>query len=136
MASKLLGRRVSVSGKVTKGDSRGIKLGFPTANICQSADVFPPCGVYAVKVIFDKKEYYGMANIGRRPSFKNNERINLEVYIFDFNKNIYGKEIIVEFIKKFREEKKFPSQAALIAQLKRDERKARKLLSEMLPEKH
>lgn len=134
-ASRLLGRRFSVYGNVTKGDSRGAKLGFPTANVNLSGDIFPPLGVYAVRVALNNREYYGMANIGIRPSFQNNGRINLEVYIFGFKDDIYGKEIMVEFIKKFREEKEFPSSAALVKQLQKDEQKARRILFELTSNK-
>ena len=128
-AARLLGRLVSILGKVEKGDSRGKRLGFPTANIYPTQEILPPLGVYVVNVVLDKRHYAGMANVGLRPSFKkNNNRANIEVYILDFNKGIYGKEIVVEFIKKIREEKEFLSQDALVNQLKKDEKKARRLL--------
>ncbi len=129
-ASRLLGRSVSLMGTVCRGDARGKKLGFPTANINLTCEVIPPCGVYAVRVILSKKKFYGMANIGRRPSFhKEDGRINIEVHIFNFHQKIYGQEIIVEFFKKIRDERMFNSKDQLIEQLKRDEKKARKLLS-------
>jgi len=126
-ASRLLGRRVSVLGKVIKGDSRGGKLGFPTANLECACDPFIPPGVYLVYVTLDKKIFKGIANIGFRPSFyKKAGKALLEVHILDFNKNIYGREMIVEIIRKLRDEKKFLTQEALIAQIKADEIKARK----------
>ncbi len=129
LASRLLARKVSILGTVSRGYSRGRLFGFPTANINLSQEVIVPRGVYAVKVILGDKAYYGMANIGIRPSFnEHNELMNVEVYIFNFRKNIYGKEILVEFLKKIRVEKKFPAQENLIQQLKKDEILARKLL--------
>ncbi|HLD70232.1 MAG TPA: bifunctional riboflavin kinase/FAD synthetase [Candidatus Omnitrophota bacterium] len=126
-ASRLLGRRVSVLGKVVKGDSRGAKLGFPTANLECECDPLIPRGVYLVYVTLDKKIFKAMANIGFRPSFyKRGGKALLEVHILDFKKNIYGREMIVEVIRKLRDEKKFLTQEALIAQIKVDETKARK----------
>jgi len=131
-AQRLLGRRVSVFGEVMKGDRRGSTLGFPTANIYPSKEVIPPVGVYAVHVRVGQNSYPGMANIGRRPSFKSaNSRINIEVHLFDFRKNLYGKEIIVEFIKKIREEKTFCSKEEFIRQLIKDESRAKKIMLTM-----
>jgi riboflavin kinase/FMN adenylyltransferase len=126
-AARLLGRDVSVSGSVVKGSQRGRGLGFPTANIAYEADVLPPQGVYVVQVLLGKKKFPAMANIGTRPSFeKQISKLHLEVYILDFSKNIYGKQIEVQFIKRIRNEKKFPNPQALIHQIKRDEAIARK----------
>lgn len=126
-ASRLLGRRVSVLGKVVKGDARGAKLGFPTANLECECDPLIPGGVYLVYVMLDKKIFQAIANIGFRPSFyKKAEKILLEVHILDFKKNIYGREMIVEVIQKLRDEKKFEAPEALITQIKVDETKARK----------
>lgn len=129
VAKRFLGRNVSVMGKVVKGDGRGKYLGFPTANIYPKNAVIPPVGVYAVKIVVGNKKFNGMANIGRRPSFKKNgDDVNVEVHIFDFNKGLYRKEIIVEFIKKIRKERVFDLKEKLIAQLKRDEIKSRSIL--------
>lgn len=128
-AGRLLGRGVSVMGKVVHGDGRGKKFGFPTANIFVQNGVMPPMGVYAVKVRIGGKPFGGMANVGRRPSFKKNDRVHLETHVFDFHRNLYGKEIIVEFFQKIREEKKFGSHARFVAQLRRDESQARRILS-------
>ncbi len=129
MAKRFLGRYVSIMGKVISGDSRGKKLGFPTANLHPENSVIPPIGVYAAYAIVDNKKLKGMANVGRRPSFKKrSSNINIEIHIFDFQKNLYGKEIIIEFVKKIRNEKVFASKEKLIAQLKRDEIKTRAIL--------
>lgn len=128
-AKSYLGRNVSIMGKVIRGDRRGSGLGFPTANIHPHNAVVPPIGVYATYVVVDNKRLKGMANIGLRPTFKKgNSQINVEVHIFNFQKTIYGKEIIVEFIKKIRNEKVFALKEKLIAQLKRDETKSRAIL--------
>ena len=67
--------------------------------------MIPPLGVYAVRARIGKKIFNGMANIGRRPSFKKNDRVHLETHIFNFHRSLYNKEIIVEFVQKIREEK-------------------------------
>jgi riboflavin kinase/FMN adenylyltransferase len=128
-AGSLLGRRVSLLGTVRRGDARGKSLGFPTANIDPNCEVIPPAGVYAVRIEIGQYSYRGMANIGRRPSFKRkNSPLNIEVHIFNFKKNIYGQDIIVEFVKKLRDEKMFNSKEALIQQLKNDELRAKRVI--------
>ncbi len=131
-AGKLLGRPVSVLARVERGDRRGRNLGFPTANINPWREVYPPCGVYLVRVEVNKKEYYGIANLGWRPSVKQKkEKVNLEVHIFSFHQNLYQKEIEVSFLKKIRKERKFPSEEKLQQQIARDQQKALKLLKEI-----
>lgn len=126
-AARLLGRTVSVSGVVVKGSQRGRTLGYPTANVKYEADILMPQGVYVVKVLLGKNEYPAIANIGTRPSFeKQNSKLHLEVHILDFLKNIYGKCLEVRFLKKIRNEKKFPGPQSLIKQIQRDELSARK----------
>ncbi len=127
-AQRLLGRPVSMMGRVIKGDGRGKMLGFPTANILPYDEIFVPIGVYAVHVIMGDHRYQGMANVGRRPSFKNDGQITIEVHIFDFHQNIYGQDIIIEFIKKIRPEKIFFSHQEFISQLQKDQKTARNLL--------
>ncbi len=128
-AAKLLGRNVSVMGTVVRGDGRGKKFGFPTANMSIRNGVIPPLGVYAVRVRVGEKTYRGMANIGRRPSFKENGRVRLETHIFNFHHSLYNQEIIVEFVQKIREEKKFDSRERFIAQLRDDRVRTQRILS-------
>jgi len=126
-AAQLLGRKVSISGIVVKGAKRGKSLGFPTANIAYEADILPPQGVYVVKVLLGKKEHQAIANIGTRPSFEQQIlKLHLEVHILDYSRNIYGKRLEVVFLKKIRNEKKFPSPQALVKQIQKDESFARK----------
>lgn len=127
-AEFFLGRKVSIMGEVVKGESRGKKLGFPTANLLPHNELIPPHGVYAVKVYYKNKSYKGVANIGRRPSFHNNGKVFVEAHIFDFSKTIYDQNIILEFIQKIRDEHKFSSPQALIHQIKQDEKKAKNIL--------
>ncbi|MDP2905634.1 MAG: riboflavin biosynthesis protein RibF [Candidatus Omnitrophota bacterium] len=134
-ASSLLGRPVSVLGTVVRGRALGSKLGFPTANINPHHEIIPPSGVYAVQVFIGDKIYRGVCNIGRKPTFNPQEnfcprqesREDIEVYIFDFKKNIYGRYIEVRFIKRIRNEKKYASIPQLAAQIKRDAIAARRL---------
>lgn len=128
-ASRIFGRPVSLLGKVIVGKKRGRTLGFPTANIIPQGEILPPQGVYVVRIRHQGRALKGMANIGVRPSFSKGERLNVEVHLFDFNKNIYGHEIVIEFLHKVRNELYFPSSDALIAQLKKDELFSRKWFS-------
>ncbi|MFH1655120.1 MAG: bifunctional riboflavin kinase/FAD synthetase [Candidatus Omnitrophota bacterium] len=128
-AARFLGRRVSIFGKIVKGSRRGKILGFPTANIDYKHEVLPSKGVYAVKIKLDKKRFLGVANIGLRPSFKKSARgrVVVEVYIFNFNKRIYGKSIEVEFVKKIRNENKFKNRSSLVRQIEEDLKKTRQI---------
>lgn len=128
-AAYLLGRPVSVLGKVVRGDGRGKSLGYPTANLSPVEEILPPRGVYAVRVEIKGKIYDGMSNIGYKPSFNTTKQVlSVEVYVFNFSRNIYGQEIEIKFISLMRREKTFLLVGQLIAQLKRDEIKARALL--------
>ena len=113
-------RRVSILGTVVKGNFLGRRLGFPTANINPHHEVIPPQGVYAVRIIFNKKKLNGVCYIGTKPTLKTKKMTHIEVHIFNFNKNIYGKYLEIQFIKKIRDEIKFDSTFALAAQVKKD----------------
>ena len=124
-ASKLLGRNYPVIGKVVGGEKRGQTLGFPTANLEISDELYPKTGVYAVEVVWHQKRFDGLANIGSNPTFsaqtsKGGEPFLLEVHILGFNENIYGKEIEVYFKKRIRDEVRFESPSLLIEQIKKD----------------
>ena len=129
-AKKLLGRYFSVLGIVIKGVQRGRKLGIPTANIKMDISFLPPLGVYGVKVLgIDEKQYFGVANIGYNPTFHINNpdsmKPQLEVIVFDFNSNLYGKELTIEFITRIRDEIKFDSLDKLISGIQSDIEKFR-----------
>lgn len=135
-AERLFGRPVTVLGTVVKGRKIGRQIGFPTANINPHHEVVPPCGVYAVKVNIDKKYYNGVLNIGTRPTFygidKQDKEPAIEVYIFNFNKNIYGRDIETVFIKKIRGETKFKNEGMLAVQIKKDIKYARRVLCNLI----
>lgn len=124
----LLNRYYQVSGEVIAGHDRGGRLlGFPTANLKLVNEVFPKNGVYVVEVIYNNKVYGGVTNIGFKPTF-GNDALSVETHILDFDQNIYGKKIKLNFIKRLRNEKRFSSIEALAAQIKRDIEEARKIL--------
>jgi riboflavin kinase/FMN adenylyltransferase len=128
-AQKLLSCPVSVLGTVIKGVSVGKKLGFPTANINPHHEVVPPPGVYATEIIYDGEKLKGLCYIGTRPTFKGQEKTHIEVHIFNFKKNIYGKYLEIQFIEKIREEKKFDSPRKLAQQIKKDMKNAYRIFS-------
>lgn len=116
-ANDLLGYAYTISGKVVEGQKIGRTIGFPTANIDVSeGKLVPKNGVYAVEVVIDDLRYSGMLNIGNRPTVCGRNQ-TVEVNVFDFDQDIYGKIISVEFIKFIRDEKKFNSLDELKNQL-------------------
>ncbi len=128
-AHKLLGRHYQVSGIVVPGRNRGGKLlGFPTANIKLREELFPKNGIYAVTVDCLGKRHQGVANIGYSPTFDDNA-LTVEVHILDFNKDLYGKSIVVKFIERIRDEIKFSGISELSQQIAQDVLKAREILS-------
>jgi len=126
-ARKLLNRHYDIKGIVVHGNKIGHKLGFPTANIDYLKYYLPKSGVYYVKVMVDSKWYHGMANIGNNPTLNFSFEKRLEINIFDFDQNIYGKKIDIVFMHYVRQELKFKNKKELIAQLKKDETTIRKL---------
>ncbi len=131
-AAKLLGRCYRLSGRVARGDRRGRAMGFPTANLhvhgtprARAATRLPLLGVYAVDVFgLENEPLHGVANIGVRPTV-DGRRCLLEVHLLDFEGDLYGRHLQVEFLKKLREERRFESLAALQAQIARDVAAAR-----------
>ena len=120
LAHELLGRRYRMSGKVTHGDRIGRQLGFPTANLRRHHDKLPLHGIFLVRVYgLDGETLYGMASAGIRPTV-NGKRDLVEVYLFDFDRNIYGRHIEIEFLEKIREEERFPDLDALREQIRLD----------------
>jgi len=119
-ARKLLTRPVSILGTVIKGTSLAAKLGFPTANINLHHEVLPPSGVYAVLVFLNHRRFKGVCNIGSKPTFQKTIDKHIEVHIFGFRQNIYGKDLEIQFIKKLRDERKFSSPQSLVQQVKKD----------------
>ncbi len=127
-AKKLLGRFFEVSGTVIEGRKRGAGLGFPTANLRVTSQTSPRTGVYVVEADVDGKTYGGAANLGYNPTFGDTE-LSLEVHLFDFNRDIYGKPISVRFVDRLRDEKRFSGPAELIEQIKKDVISAKQILA-------
>jgi riboflavin kinase/FMN adenylyltransferase len=109
LAKSYLGRPYSMIGRVVHGHKRGRTIGFPTANILLHRKKSPLLGVYAVKIHGLEKTLYGVANVGNRPTVDSSLRTVLEVHIFNYNEDIYGRLLEVEFIEKIRDEKRFDS---------------------------
>ncbi len=118
-AKELLGRPYTFSGKVVFGKQLGSQLGVPTANLWLPKNKLPIAGVYIVKVLFEGKEFGGIANMGTRPTVDGQTPV-LEVHILEFSQRIYGKKITVEFCKKVRDERKFDGLEALKEQIFKD----------------
>lgn len=127
-ATELLGRNYSLSGIVVRGDGRGAKLTFPTANISpeNQAKLVPAEGVYAVDCYLKSGKFRGMANIGYKPTFGIADK-TIEIHLLDFSGDIYGDRISVEFIERIRDEIKFNSKQELIEQLHKDKEKSYKI---------
>ena len=127
-AAVLLGFPWFISGKVIHGDKRGRELGFPTANLELDASCGLRHGVYAVRVGVDGRRYDGVANFGRRPMFDSGA-VLLEVFLFDFAGDLYGRDIDVAFIDWIREEKLFSSIDELVRNMDHDAAQARAVLA-------
>ena len=130
IAEKLLGRAYSVCGAVEHGDKRGATIGFPTANIQMHREKTPIQGVFAVTMTgIDERELSGVANVGSRPTFDGGTRVVLEVHLFNFDEDIYGKEVEVHFKKKIRDEVRFQSLEDLQRQIHKDVASAQQILA-------
>ena len=130
-AGILLGRHYQIRGRVVTGRSRGAKvLGFPTANINLHDELCPKEGIYAVTVEYEGRKLPGVANIGYSPTF-GDQLFTVEVYILDFNKNIYDQKIRINFIKRLRDEIKFSDVTQLKRAIAADVDRTREILSRM-----
>ena len=120
-ASSLLGRPYSISGRVVHGNKLGRGMGFPTANIQLRHNRPPLLGIFAVEVWgIDALPLPGAASLGVRPTVHEHGRATLEVFLLDYQGNLYGRKLRVDFLKKLRDEEKYPDLDALIAQIQRD----------------
>jgi riboflavin kinase/FMN adenylyltransferase len=126
-AACLLGREYTVLGTVIEGQKLGRQLGFPTANLTVHNEEFPPLGVYAVAVSLDGRTLTGVGNLGHRPTVSGGaSKRMLEVHLFDFDGDLYGRDLEVSFTRYLRAEEKFGSLEALKEQITRDVEAARK----------
>lgn len=129
LAGEYLGTPYMLRGKVEEGMQRGTTIGYPTANVRvnSSYKLIPKNGVYAVWVYIDEKKYAGMLNVGYNPTFED-KKWSVEVHVFDFNQNVYHKEIAVAFVSRTRDEQQFENLASLVSKLKEDEKEIRAIL--------
>ena len=130
-AAAILGRDFEIEGRVARGEARGKSIGFPTANIPLGAYLRPALGVYAVRAAIEQENgeiwLDGVANIGVRPTF-GSDGVVLEVFLFDFDDDLYGKRLRVRLVDFLRPEKKFDGVDDLKAQIAQDSAKAQKIL--------
>jgi riboflavin kinase/FMN adenylyltransferase len=127
LANQMLGRPYTLCGPIVKGDGIGRKLGFPTANIDVTGLVLPPTGVYAVRAAVAGKVHGAALNIGYRPTLSSPApKLQVEAHLLDFDTDIYGATMELTFVRKLRDEQKFPSTAALQDQIAQDVEAARK----------
>jgi len=125
----LLGRFFSLQGRVTTGAGRGAGLGFPTANIdIDKKQALPAEGVYATWAYIENNAYQSMTNIGKRPTFGNNER-TVEVYLLNYEQDIYGSELRIDIAERLRDEKRFDSVEALKKQIAEDVERGKAILN-------
>lgn len=121
LCERYMGRSYTVGGEVVVGNRLGRTIGFPTSNlIIDETMVTPPNGVYVTNCIYSGEVYHSITNVGVKPTVADGTVKNIETHIFDFNKELYGKNIKVEFLKLMREEIKFESVEALAEQIKSD----------------
>jgi len=130
-ANGLLGYDYNITGTVVSGIKKGRKLGYPTVNlqVAGAGKLVPAQGVYFVRVEIDGKYYYGMCNIGVKPTFGKQEQ-TIETHIFDFDRDIYGKKIKISFHSFIRQEQKFENIGLLKTQLDRDKALILKMINE------
>jgi len=129
---EILGRPPSAAGVVVHGDKRGRTLGVPTANIdVEAGTIFPGRGVYATRVLVDGSWYRAAVNIGHNPTFRSKDvetaHVTVEAFLLDFESDIYGHRIRVDFLHKIRDERRFDDIEALVVQMRRDIASAGKL---------
>jgi riboflavin kinase/FMN adenylyltransferase len=124
LARRLLSRPFALDGSVVHGVGLGSKIGVPTVNLQTANEIIPRRGVYVTLLSVDGNKYKGVTNIGFRPTVSNEGRLSIETHLLEFGRDIYGKEITLEFLIHLREERRFSGEAALTAQIGKDIEKA------------
>jgi riboflavin kinase/FMN adenylyltransferase len=134
--TNLIGRPFRLQGQVITGTGRGLELGFPTANLkIDPKQALPAEGVYATRTYLDDKAYPSVTNIGRNPTFGDNE-LTVEAYLLDYQTNLYGRELKIDIIERLRDEKRFDSVEELKNQIAADIEQGRAILSPTAGSKH
>ena len=133
LTTLLLGRPFQVSGKVVPGDGRGRRIGIPTANLSLWAErAIPMAGVYVCQAVISNKTWGAVTNVGFRPTFESQPvPPRVETHLLDFDAELYGQEVSLQFIDRLRDEQRFPSVEALAAQIQRDIIQARQVLDKI-----
>jgi len=119
-AAEMLGRQYTILGTVVRGDNLGRKIGFPTANLSAHSEQFPPDGVYVIEALLNGSSQSGVANLGFRPTTSSASERILEIHLLNFDRQIYGEDVEVRFVRYLRPEKKFADVTALVEQIRRD----------------
>ncbi len=136
LAAGMMGRFYTLRGKVVPGDGMGARLGFPTANLRLPQEMVPKTGIYAVRADILNAEGIvsrdGVAYIGSRPTF-GEKPVRLEVHLFGWRETLYDKRLVVSFVDRIRDDRKFDNEAALILQMEQDAAQARAILSTASP---
>jgi len=132
-ASRMLGRPFSLLGTVVRGDGRGRKIGFATANLDLHHEIRPPAGVYAIRAIHGGESSGGVLNIGIRPTFGPDGDLTVEAHLFDFDGDLYGQDLEVVLLERLREEMRFGSRDELARQIELDCAAARRALEDRNP---
>jgi riboflavin kinase/FMN adenylyltransferase len=139
LAERLLGRRVSVFGRVVAGLGRGRRIGFPTINLDLHHEVRPPQGVYATRCLIAGARRDSVTNIGPAPTLQPtgpahlSEQVHVETHILDFSGDLYGQDVEVQFVDRIRAEEVFPSAESLAERIAADVREARLCLANAAP---
>lgn len=136
LARRMLGRSYGVAGRVVGGRRMGRELGFPTANFIPENSVLPADGVYVTIALIDGKWRRGISNVGVRPTVSGTGERLVECHLFDFDEDLYDKEIRLRFLHRLREEKRFASLAELKARIAYDCDRAREYFERALVRKH
>ena len=118
---------MKITGTVVRGDGRGRTLGYPTANVALTDELAADDGVYAAVVESGGRRYGAMANLGVKPTFPGGGRV-LELHLFDFEGDLYGRELTAELVRHIRPERRFATPEALRAQIAEDEKIVKKIL--------
>ena len=127
--NRMLGRRYCIGGEVVHGKALGRTIQMPTINIVPAKEkLLPPSGVYATVTMIDGKEYPGVTNIGVKPTVTDEKVVGVETHLFDFDKDVYGKDVVTQLISYIRPEKRFANVGDMLTQMKEDCEHARRLL--------
>jgi riboflavin kinase / FMN adenylyltransferase len=128
-AARLLGRPFELGGEVVRGAGRGRAIGIPTANLRTANELLPRSGVYAGFARLASERRRAVINVGTNPTFTTGDALSIEAHVLDYDSELYGRELVLEFVARLRAEARFPNAQALVAQIGHDVEQARDLLA-------